>query len=184
MKKIVLYAALFIFLALSVSNLPAVSRTPTETRVTGILHLGSIPVIQANETGYWLRSDQPIYVLKGSKSEASTDIVVLRVPTDLREKTMGLKGRRVVVAGTMDCTGNWRVGAHCDMLVKQIGRADTRCDLKPDGGPCKALFWKYYYNPKTKKCEEFSYGGCDGVVPFETKEECRGMCEGKEAFPR
>jgi len=184
MKKIVLCAALFMFLALSVSNLSAISQTPAETRVTGTLHLGSMPVIQPNETGYWLRLDEPLYVLKGSKSEASTDVVVLRVPADLLEKTMGLKGRRVVVAGTMECTGNWRVGAHCDMLAKQIDLADTRCDLKPDGGPCKGLFLKYYYNPTTKKCEEFSYGGCGGVVPFETKEECKGMCEGKEDAPR
>jgi hypothetical protein len=184
MKKIVLCAVLFTFLALSVPDSPAISRTPVETRVTGILHLGSIPVIQANETGYWLRLDEPTYVLKGSKSEASTDIVVLRVPAELREKTRKLDGRHVVVVGLMDCTGNWRAGAHCDMLVKQIDRADTRCDLKPDGGQCKGLFWKYYYNPATKKCEEFAYGGCGGVVPFETKEECRGMCEGKEDSSR
>jgi hypothetical protein len=56
----------------------------------------------------------------------------------------------------------------------------ARCDLKPDGGPCKGLFSKYYYNPKTKKCEEFAYGGCGGVVPFETKEECEELCERQE----
>jgi hypothetical protein len=120
MKKIVLCTALFVFMALSLLNLPAASKTPAETRVTGTLHLGPIPVIQPNETGYWLRSDEPIYVLKGSKSEASTDIVVLRIPAELREKTVELKGRPVVAAGSMECTGNRRVGAHCDMIVKQI----------------------------------------------------------------
>jgi hypothetical protein len=54
-----------------------------------------------------------------------------------------------------------------------------RCDLHPDGGTCKGLFWKYYYNKKTGKCEEFVYGGCNGVVPFNTKEECVELCEGK-----
>jgi hypothetical protein len=185
MKKMILLALALAVLLLSLPyNLPAKSQTPAETRVTGTLHLGSMPVIQPNETGYWLRSDQPIYVLKGSKSEASTDIVVLRVPADLLEKTRKLNGRHVVAVGLMNCTGKWPAGANCNMLVKQIGIADTRCDLKPDGGPCKALFWKYYYNPTTKKCEKFVYGGCGGVVPFETKEECRGMCEGKEDAPR
>ena len=56
----------------------------------------------------------------------------------------------------------------------------TRCDLKPEGGPCKGLFWKYYYSPKTKKCEKFVYGGCGGVVPFDTKEECEELCEKQE----
>lgn len=120
MKKMGLFAVLFTFLALSLYNLPAVSNTPKETRVTGTLHVGSIPVIQPNETGYWLKSDELIYVHKGSKSEASTDVVKLRVPADLQEKARKLDGQHVVVVGLMNCTGNWAVGAHCDMLVKQI----------------------------------------------------------------
>lgn len=55
-----------------------------------------------------------------------------------------------------------------------------KCSLIPDRGPCKGLFWKYYYNAKTKKCEEFVYGGCNGVVPFETKEECESLCKNKK----
>lgn len=136
MKKIVLFAALFSFLALSLPNLLAVSKTPDEARVTGTLHLGSIPFTlqapgsihqsgpQPNETGYWLRLDEPIYVLKGTKSEASTDVVVLRVPVNLQEKTMKLEGEHVVAVGTMECTGNWYEGAYCNMLVKQIDRAE------------------------------------------------------------
>jgi hypothetical protein len=53
---------------------------------------------------------------------------------------------------------------------------DKRCFLQPDRGPCKGLFWKYYFNPKTKRCEEFAWGGCDGVVPFETQKECENLC--------
>lgn len=55
-------------------------------------------------------------------------------------------------------------------------KLQERCNLKPEGGPCKGLFWKYYFNPKTGKCEEFVHGGCEGVVPFETKEECQKEC--------
>ncbi|MEW6002834.1 MAG: DUF2330 domain-containing protein [Nitrospirota bacterium] len=51
-----------------------------------------------------------------------------------------------------------------------------RCLLQPDSGPCKGLFWKYYFNQKTKKCEKFAWGGCDGVVPFETQQECENLC--------
>jgi len=52
-----------------------------------------------------------------------------------------------------------------------------RCDLKPDKGPCKAIFWHYFFNPETRKCEKFLYGGCEGTVPFEKKEECEALCE-------
>ncbi len=47
-----------------------------------------------------------------------------------------------------------------------------KCALKPDPGPCKGLFIKYYFDPVSKECKEFYWGGCGGVVPFETKEEC------------
>lgn len=136
MKKIMLFPALFTFLALSSLNLPAVSKMPDEARVTGTLHLGSIPTRpqppgsvdesgpEPNETGYWLRLDKPIYVLEGTKSEASTNIVVLRVPPGLREKAIKFNERHVVAVGLMNCTGNWSVGASCNMLVKQMDMAE------------------------------------------------------------
>lgn len=58
--------------------------------------------------------------------------------------------------------------------------ADPRCSMKPEKGPCKALFWKYTYDSKTNQCKEFIYGGCEGTVPFDTKEECINVCVGSE----
>lgn len=49
------------------------------------------------------------------------------------------------------------------------------CTLTPETGNCFAAFPRYYFNNSTKKCEEFTWGGCGGLVPFETKEECE-MC--------
>ncbi len=132
MKKIVVFTVLFIFFALNLLILPAISGTPDETHVTGTIHVGSIPSTPQppgsihqigplpNETGYWLRLDNPVYVLKGSKSEASTDIVVLRILENLQKKTVKFNGKRVAVLGTINCTGNWREGAYCYMSVKQI----------------------------------------------------------------
>jgi hypothetical protein len=62
-------------------------------------------------------------------------------------------------------------------------KLSERCDLKPEGGPCKALFWKYYFNKKTTTCQEFVHGGCDGVVPFETREECEKSCLDQKTQP-
>lgn len=53
---------------------------------------------------------------------------------------------------------------------------DPRCNMIPDKGPCKAIFSKYYYEHKTNSCKDFIYGGCDGLVPFDTKEECEKFC--------
>lgn len=63
-------------------------------------------------------------------------------------------------------------------VVKDLKK---RCDLKPDIGPCKAIFWHYFFNPETRKCEKFLYGGCEGTVPFETEEECVALCEKDDA---
>lgn len=60
---------------------------------------------------------------------------------------------------------------------------DHRCTLVPDGGMCKGYFEKYFYNPKTQKCDTFVYGGCDGVVPFESMEECIKACEYRPSIP-
>lgn len=58
-----------------------------------------------------------------------------------------------------------------------------KCRLKPDGGHCKALLWKYYFDPETNECKEFVHGGCEGTVPFETKEECEQECLDRQAEP-
>ena len=56
--------------------------------------------------------------------------------------------------------------------------AGERCSLRPERGPCKAMFERFYYDPVKKTCKSFFWGGCGGVVPFETEEECRKCIEG------
>jgi hypothetical protein len=63
-----------------------------------------------------------------------------------------------------------------DVIDKAIKDMKKRCGLKPEGGPCKAMYWKYFFDPEKGNCREFIWGGCDGVVPFETEEECMKMC--------
>ncbi len=46
------------------------------------------------------------------------------------------------------------------------------CELEPEAGPCRAAIPKYYFDKDEKKCKEFTWGGCEGVVPFETLEDC------------
>ncbi|MFD1188382.1 BPTI/Kunitz domain-containing protein [Pontibacter rugosus] len=43
-----------------------------------------------------------------------------------------------------------------------------RCTLAPDPGPCRAAITRYYYDQKEKRCKSFIWGGCRGVLPFET----------------
>jgi hypothetical protein len=63
----------------------------------------------------------------------------------------------------------------CDNDEDQPALSD-RCNLAPVSGPCYAMMPRYYYDKTEKKCKEFIWGGCGGVVPFETMEACK-QCE-------
>ena len=51
-----------------------------------------------------------------------------------------------------------------------------RCFLEPESGVCLAAIPRYYYDRSEKKCKQFTWGGCGGVVPFETLQECENAC--------
>ncbi|XP_044525654.1 tissue factor pathway inhibitor isoform X3 [Gracilinanus agilis] len=59
----------------------------------------------------------------------------------------------------------------------------SSCAYKADGGPCKAMFKKFFYNIYTQRCEEFIYGGCEGNENrFESLEDCQKQCVAE--YPR
>ena len=51
--------------------------------------------------------------------------------------------------------------------------APAACDLLPDPGPCFAAIPKFYFDSETQECKEFTWGGCGGVVPFDTFDACQ-----------
>lgn len=59
---------------------------------------------------------------------------------------------------------------------------DDRCTLLPDPGSCEAAIPKWWFDPDTQRCEMFSWGGCDGTVPFDDRMECEQACEPCEAY--
>ncbi|XP_077192229.1 protease inhibitor 1-like isoform X4 [Paroedura picta] len=53
------------------------------------------------------------------------------------------------------------------------------CSLPPYPGPCLALIRRWYFDWKTRRCEEFDYGGCRGNANnFKTRRECQLACGG------
>ena len=55
--------------------------------------------------------------------------------------------------------------------------ATEDCNSIPDPGLCLAYFQTFYFDQTTSQCEESYWGGCDGVVPFWTLEDCQNNCE-------
>lgn len=50
------------------------------------------------------------------------------------------------------------------------------CYLKPESGKCRASFMRWYLDERTGTCKAFVWGGCEGVVPFESEADCMAQC--------
>ena len=50
------------------------------------------------------------------------------------------------------------------------------CHYIPNAGICLAAIPKYYNDQEENQCMEFIWGGCGGLVPFETLEDCESNC--------
>ncbi|GFU22648.1 tissue factor pathway inhibitor [Nephila pilipes] len=52
-----------------------------------------------------------------------------------------------------------------------------QCMQPPEAGLCLAYIPSFYYNPATKKCQSFVYGGCQGNKNrFFSEDECMKKC--------
>ncbi len=50
------------------------------------------------------------------------------------------------------------------------------CTLKPESGKCRAAHTRFWFDTGSQSCRAFIWGGCEGVVPFETLEDCQQTC--------
>ncbi|KAF3430423.1 hypothetical protein E2986_10746, partial [Frieseomelitta varia] len=77
------------------------------------------------------------------------------------------------------CEGNanrFQTEEQCERLCGKFHGQDT-CNLPVDPGECRGSFQKYYYDPVSRICREFVYGGCEGNANrFSTMAECESIC--------
>lgn len=66
---------------------------------------------------------------------------------------------------------------NCSPGVLYGGELSEKCMLVPVNGSCKAMMDRYFFNQKTGRCMEYIYDGCGAVVPFDTLDACRTLCE-------
>eukprot|EP01130_Rhizamoeba_saxonica_P002401 TRINITY_DN12204_c0_g1_i1.p1 TRINITY_DN12204_c0_g1~~TRINITY_DN12204_c0_g1_i1.p1 ORF type:complete len:457 (+),score=140.61 TRINITY_DN12204_c0_g1_i1:23-1393(+) len=67
----------------------------------------------------------------------------------------------------------------CASCIFSSSTADEQpdCESPAITGPCEAAIQAWFYNTKTKSCEEFQYGGCEGTGNnYESEEACKKSC--------
>ncbi|XP_058452778.1 kunitz-type serine protease inhibitor HNTX-03141017-like [Malaya genurostris] len=61
----------------------------------------------------------------------------------------------------------------------EYGVKNDKCKLPVRKGVCRALLPRWRYDPESKTCHEFTFGGCDGNANnFLTYEKCMDTCKG------
>ncbi|PZC74553.1 hypothetical protein B5X24_HaOG207687 [Helicoverpa armigera] len=80
------------------------------------------------------------------------------------------------------CGGNQNNFPDYEYCSLYCGATQDICQLPMMTGPCEASLQRFFYDPATDSCSQFTYGGCEGNDNrFETREACESRCRSRPA---
>lgn len=86
------------------------------------------------------------------------------------------RGTAAVLAAIVACALLACGCKHCFREQRYLHELPAACRLAPDPGPCEEARERFYFDVEVGDCKPFAWGGCDGVAPFATLEECERAC--------
>uniref|UniRef100_A0A1A8C985 Serine peptidase inhibitor, Kunitz type 1 a n=1 Tax=Nothobranchius kadleci TaxID=1051664 RepID=A0A1A8C985_NOTKA len=74
------------------------------------------------------------------------------------------------------------------LMEVPVDERKVHCTENPNTGACRDSQTKWYYDPVSRECHRFNYGGCGGNEnKFDNQESCQKVCSGvteKDVFER
>ena len=76
------------------------------------------------------------------------------------------------------CTGSGSTTLTDTGMSEELKDPEEVCAMQAYPGNCKAKFDRFYFEPKSGKCEKFVFGGCQGNENnFRSLQECQEFCK-------
>lgn len=110
----------------------------------------------------------------------ATHFIVDGKPVDVYDELMGnddkLFMRMLELIDSIGSDDDDSGSRYQSVEIKNVGE---KCLLPMRKGVCRALIPRWTYDPITKECREFKFGGCDGNGNnFATEKQCMEICKG------
>ncbi|KHJ44677.1 Kunitz/Bovine pancreatic trypsin inhibitor domain protein [Trichuris suis] len=87
------------------------------------------------------------------------------------------KCKKFIYGGCQGNSNNFESKQECEEKCLEELKSFGICGQPADTGNCRAKYQKWFFNPRTRKCETFTYGGCGGNSNnFESKQQCETVC--------
>ncbi len=72
------------------------------------------------------------------------------------------------------------LGGCSPRVERVVNLLPPACSQEPEPGYCRAAIPKYFFDIGEGACQEFTWSGCGGFIPFETRQACEQACLGVE----
>uniref|UniRef100_A0A670K1I9 Kunitz-type protease inhibitor 1-like n=1 Tax=Podarcis muralis TaxID=64176 RepID=A0A670K1I9_PODMU len=158
---------------------------------------GAVPIVLGSQCiGVWTLKNIPqnssenaealaiAYVIMPSERTSLLYILHLQKETDHVVLTNLQEGTYIFQLTVTDTSGQ-KGSTNITVTVLNAEQTVEHCLAPYKVGRCRASFPRWYYNPETQQCQEFTFGGCKpNKNNYIREEECKLACKNVQGWSR